>query len=278
MRIRKRPLVPFLSKPLITPNPSSTQNPSQLEPKREDKEENDQQGAKEKEGLLCTEESKGCCMLPIQIPQQDLEEGERWSARNKGSRRNGNVNPLGAETSRLPFSSQVTGRWHKGETAFTLKKRKGRYEWGGGAEEKMVEKEKKKMKLKRKRAKKKSIDDDDEEDMECGSKKREKSSNVGALMEGSRCSRVNGRGWRCCKHTLVGYSLCEHHLGKVRLRSINVEEVEKDDDILIITMKKKSKKIGIVKARSISSLMGQTNHTRTITTPTDITSSSNLIV
>ena len=39
-------------------------------------------------------------------------------------------------------------------------------------------------------------------------------------MEGSRCSRVNGRGWRCCQQTLVGYSLCEHHLGKGRLRSM----------------------------------------------------------
>lgn len=51
-----------------------------------------------------------------------------------------------------------------------------------------------------------------------GSKKR---SRGGALMEGSRCSRVNGRGWRCCQQTLVGYSLCEHHLGKGRLRSMS---------------------------------------------------------
>uniref|UniRef100_A0ACD5ZHW7 Uncharacterized protein n=1 Tax=Avena sativa TaxID=4498 RepID=A0ACD5ZHW7_AVESA len=36
------------------------------------------------------------------------------------------------------------------------------------------------------------------------------------LLEGSRCSRVNGRGWRCSQPTLVGYSLCEHHLGKGR--------------------------------------------------------------
>ncbi|CAL1370982.1 unnamed protein product [Linum trigynum] len=42
----------------------------------------------------------------------------------------------------------------------------------------------------------------------------------GVVMEGSRCSRVNGRGWRCSQPTLVGYSLCEHHLGKGRLRSI----------------------------------------------------------
>ena len=49
--------------------------------------------------------------------------------------------------------------------------------------------------------------------------KKVKRGNV--IMEGSRCSRVNGRGWRCCQQTLVGYSLCEHHLGKGRLRSIN---------------------------------------------------------
>ncbi|KAK3128660.1 hypothetical protein QOZ80_6BG0464860 [Eleusine coracana subsp. coracana] len=41
------------------------------------------------------------------------------------------------------------------------------------------------------------------------------------LLEGSRCSRVNGRGWRCSQPTLVGYSLCEHHLGKGRARSSN---------------------------------------------------------
>jgi hypothetical protein len=39
------------------------------------------------------------------------------------------------------------------------------------------------------------------------------------LLEGSRCSRVNGRGWRCSQPTLVGYSLCEHHLGKGRTRT-----------------------------------------------------------
>eukprot|EP00253_Pinus_taeda_P005518 PITA_05518 len=39
--------------------------------------------------------------------------------------------------------------------------------------------------------------------------------------EGSQCRRRNGRGWRCSQRTLVGYSLCEHHLGKGRLSSIN---------------------------------------------------------
>lgn len=39
--------------------------------------------------------------------------------------------------------------------------------------------------------------------------------------EGSQCRRRNGRGWRCSQRTLVGYSLCEHHLAKGRLRNIN---------------------------------------------------------
>lgn len=92
-----------------------------------------------------------------------------------------------------------------------------------------------------------------------GKKKAKKSG--GALEEGSRCSRVNGRGWRCCQQTLVGYSLCEHHLGKGRVRSTNKsgggrggQGGEKK-----AVMKKKRVKLGMVKARSISSLLGQTS-------------------
>ncbi|KAG8094215.1 hypothetical protein GUJ93_ZPchr0012g20329 [Zizania palustris] len=51
-----------------------------------------------------------------------------------------------------------------------------------------------------------------------GTKKRRGGAAV--LMERSRCSRVNGRGWRCGQPTLVGYALCEHHLGKGRMRSV----------------------------------------------------------
>ena len=128
-----------------------------------------------------------------------------------------------------------------------------------------------------------------------------KRSRGGALMEGSRCSRVNGRGWRCCQQTLVGYSLCEHHLGKGRLRSMssvrsravgknqtqelfnpfsqlpqkNQEEKEKEKENPVQEDKgeaandekpltgsggggaKRRVKIGMVKARSLSSLLGQ---------------------
>ncbi|TXG57978.1 hypothetical protein EZV62_015807 [Acer yangbiense] len=125
----------------------------------------------------------------------------------------------------------------------------------------------------------------------------------GALMEGSRCSRVNGRGWRCCQQTLVGYSLCEHHLGKGRLRSITSvrsralgtsaplstaaslsiqecqpkregEDEDEDDDeddddekplmIGSTAAAKKRTKLGMVKARSMSSLLGQTNNEITV--------------
>lgn len=125
----------------------------------------------------------------------------------------------------------------------------------------------------------------------------------GALMEGSRCSRVNGRGWRCCQQTLVGYSLCEHHLGKGRLRSMTsvrsrsmaktsttkretqpllsstlplpgeeakgisfgdkvIDSVNGDAEVIkkpLMTSKKKQK-LGMAKARSINSLLGQSKN------------------
>ncbi|PIN03611.1 hypothetical protein CDL12_23847 [Handroanthus impetiginosus] len=94
--------------------------------------------------------------------------------------------------------------------------------------------------------------------------KKKKRGNV--IMEGSRCSRINGRGWRCCQPTLVGYSLCEHHLGKGRLRSMTsvrrgggggggaTEEKELKQPLMVI---KKRTKVGVVKARSMSSLLSQ---------------------
>ncbi|XP_065854981.1 uncharacterized protein [Euphorbia lathyris] len=98
-------------------------------------------------------------------------------------------------------------------------------------------------------------------------KMKRKRGRGGAVMEGSRCSRVNGRGWRCCQQTLVGYSLCEHHLGKGRLRSIttvpnkdklvSVSGDEQQQQPLLMSNKNKKHKLGMVKARSISSLLGQ---------------------
>ncbi|KAK8542127.1 hypothetical protein V6N13_137304 [Hibiscus sabdariffa] len=136
------------------------------------------------------------------------------------------------------LSQQAEGGWFEGEKVFPLKKT---------------------------RRMQKDNDDD-----KSGKKFRGRN---GALVEGSRCSRVNGRGWRCCQQTLVGYSLCEHHLGKGRLRSItsvksrsNIDgNAEKKEDPQPPLSKQASDqkplmKLGSVKARSISSLMGQNDN------------------
>ncbi|XP_041025757.1 uncharacterized protein LOC121266098 isoform X1 [Juglans microcarpa x Juglans regia] len=242
-----------------------------------------------------------------------LGEDERRSEREKGNDiRRGGI--LGAETVTgvLPESStshQAPGRWCEGEKAFPPKKRRSTFERRAN-EDAIMEKDKKmiKTKMKTKMNKKCAQQYDEGEEKETkeapentSAKKRGRG---GALMEGSRCSRVNGRGWRCCQQTLVGYSLCEHHLGKGRLRSMasvrsrslagnntapkmdhesepvlsapssslqenkpkdSVSDNDGDDDghedekkPLMVT--KKRMKLGMVKARSISSLLGETNN------------------
>lgn len=251
------------------------------------------------------------------------------------------------------------GRWCEGEKAIPLKKRRGNFENGililennnnatdhdhsssGNSNGKKITKPRMKTKMNKKcssmvqngnnnmELREDGLEEAEEAKAEVvnigsSNKKRTKGS---AVMEGSRCSRVNGRGWRCCQQTLVGYSLCEHHLGKGRLRSMtsvrnrsigatttttttstapappkkkvhnnldlsisvsgaassssssSSSSLEKqmiresgglDDDpclennetkkAVVITTKKRMK-LGMVKARSISSLLGQTNTT-----------------
>lgn len=223
----------------------------------------------------------------------------------------------------------ASGRWCEGERAFPPKKRRGTFERRAGNDEDAIMEKDKKMKAKMKTKMNKKCaaqqnDNNKEAEGEEGEEKETKdgvdnvssgSSNMakkrargGALMEGSRCSRVNGRGWRCMQKTLVGYSLCEHHLGKGRLRSMTSVrsrslasttttapkldnsnstsnsdppatlstsfEDNKQKDIMLdndiagaedekkpsVSVTKKRMKLGMVKARSISSLLGQTNN------------------
>ncbi|KAF8043777.1 hypothetical protein BT93_A1945 [Corymbia citriodora subsp. variegata] len=207
-------------------------------------------------------------------------------------------------------------RWDEGERAFPLKKRRGSLgenvmldvKDGGG--KKMKPTKSGNARTSKRDARRDDSDKDDDGEFEegrgqgggeekkivvgiesSGAKKRGRG---GALMEGSRCSRVNGRGWRCCQQTLVGYSLCEHHLGKGRLRSMTsvrskskrpnsssssqanellpeeraldspskvqgAEDGDEEDDgnIEDKAAVKKKVKLGMVKARSMSSLLGQ---------------------
>jgi hypothetical protein len=210
-------------------------------------------------------------------------------------------------------------RWCDGEKAFPPKKRRSTFERRAN-EDAIMEKDKKmKTKMKTKMNKKCAQQNDNEEDHHQEKEAKEvtvestkKRARGGALMEGSRCSRVNGRGWRCLQQTLVGYSLCEHHLGKGRLRSMTSvrsrslagtapkmddhepsdhdqpppapssslpQENKPKDSVLDnkahgahgdgedeadqkkpLMVTKKRMKLGMVKARSISSLLGQTNN------------------
>ncbi|XP_068659788.1 uncharacterized protein [Aristolochia californica] len=231
----------------------------------------------------CVEEVNQCCMLsaPILAPVEayrDAEE-ERCSAREKGNNgRNGSTKPPSAETS-------TDGRWEEREKVIPLKKRKGSLEWGGEA---TAAEKQKKVKTKTKRPTKKKVQKEEkEEEKPAGAAseaaeviasvgKKGRRGNNSELMEGSRCSRINGRGWRCCQQTLVGYSLCEHHLGKGRLRSMNsfpsrpssvsrpaadpkndnAGSSDKSEAQTAASKGATKKKIGMVKARSISSLLG----------------------
>lgn len=205
----------------------------------------------------------------------------------------------------LVFGCTIGGRLSEGERACPLKKRRGSFE-GRSNGETIIEKDKKlktKMKIKMNKKCVHQIGGEEEEDKETkeginSSLSVKMRARGGALLQGSRCSRVNGRGWRCCQDTLVGYSLCEHHLGKGRLRSMtNVRKrsmataaprkdksqlvsspssllqeeetkrlslddkvggaYEDDDEKKPSVIAKKKTRLGMVKARSISSLLGQ---------------------
>uniref|UniRef100_A0A5B7AL51 WRC domain-containing protein n=1 Tax=Davidia involucrata TaxID=16924 RepID=A0A5B7AL51_DAVIN len=249
-----------------------------------------------------------------ELKQKDLEgeevKEERWRDEEKTNDiRKGSI--LGAEVGTEVLSSSASShqeveRWCEGDKVFPLKKRRGSFERRVSEDTITAEKAKKmKAKMKSKTNKKcvqqqqqqQNGGDDGNEQQEVressstGAKKMKRGS---VIMEGSRCSRVNGRGWRCCQQTLVGYSLCEHHLGKGRLRSMtsvrsragpnkddqrllsvqehlpekkllgdNGDDDDDDDDEdekkpLMVT--KKRMKLGMVKARSISSLLGQPNN------------------
>ncbi|KAK3030804.1 hypothetical protein RJ639_037185 [Escallonia herrerae] len=199
-------------------------------------------------------------------------------------------------------SHQVLGEWGEGSKAGPLKKRRRRSFQRGLQEEEAVRKMK--ARVKNKEYKQPSGDEEEDEKKESiqgglGSTTSAKKGKRGSVLkEGSRCSRVNGRGWRCCQQTLVGYFLCEHHLGKGRLRSmtrarngamadcstaaaeVEPAHVQREEKLVLgdcdndqnqahehhhhndkedkksLTVTKKRMKLGVVKARSMSSLLG----------------------
>lgn len=144
----------------------------------------------------------------------------------------------------------VDGRWFDGDEKVPSKKRKGQETMSMLEEE---EKVKPKMKSKTNKrctstsgmqqghSEQDKPGNDDSSSNPNNNSVKKMNKRGGAIMEGSRCSRVNGRGWRCCQQTLVGYSLCEHHLGKGRLRSIsNVKARTKVPPVVATTIAPKN--------------------------------------
>ncbi|KAF9680718.1 hypothetical protein SADUNF_Sadunf06G0150700 [Salix dunnii] len=248
---------------------------------------------------------------------QECDENKGGGAGEKSNdARKGSFLSEGVHVTVLQHSSsshQGAGRWGEGDGAFPLKKRRGSFERRSNEETIMDRNKKTKTRMKT-RMNTKCVQQngdneaDDKETKEDAASKVKTKARGGALLEGSRCSRVNGRGWRCFQQTLVGYSLCEHHLGKGRLRSMNSvrsrsiattvpkkdehgalsspsllsspekeetkqgaslddkvsgaaynedDQVDKEKPLMI---SRRKLKLGMVKARSISSLLGQANY------------------
>ncbi|KAL3586509.1 hypothetical protein D5086_013376 [Populus alba] len=274
-------------------------------------------------GLDCSDAAVAQQEKKIMLEKDERgREGERSNDTRKGSLMGAEIETMNLTPS--SSSRQGVGMWGEGEKAFPLKKRRGSFERRSNDDEVMMVRDKK-MKIKmnkicvQQKGNNKEEEEEEDEDEEEEEESKEiikegadgttintsarKKARGGALMEGSRCSRVNGRGWRCCQQTLVGYSLCEHHLGKGRLRSmssvrsrsmartapkkaeskplssssLSLEEKETKrvspdhtrldgdpnedgDHKKPLMIAKKKVKLGMVKARSISSLLGQANY------------------
>uniref|UniRef100_A0A5B7ANG0 WRC domain-containing protein n=1 Tax=Davidia involucrata TaxID=16924 RepID=A0A5B7ANG0_DAVIN len=240
----------------------------------------------EKTRWVCSNTSKAQEVKQKEYLECEEVKEDRWREEEKKSNdiRKGGI--LGAEvgTEVLPPSGnsshqEVVERWWEGDQVVPLKKRRGSFK-----ETILMEKDQKKKAKMKSKTNKKCVQQQSSDHKNTSKKKMMMRGSV--IMEGSRCSRVNGRGWRCCQQTLVGYSLCEHHLGKGRLRSMTsvrshamartfdieperrllLDDDDDDDDDdeddqkkpLVVT--KKRMKLGVVKARSIRSLLGQTNN------------------
>ncbi|ONK75038.1 uncharacterized protein A4U43_C03F12680 [Asparagus officinalis] len=56
----------------------------------------------------------------------------------------------------------------------------------------------------------------DDDDLYSKVKRRRENNTMNSVKRRDpRCTRVNGKGWRCSRLTKVGYALCDHHLGKL---------------------------------------------------------------
>uniref|UniRef100_A0A5B6YZ51 Putative WRC protein n=1 Tax=Davidia involucrata TaxID=16924 RepID=A0A5B6YZ51_DAVIN len=216
---------------------------------------------------------------PIGIGQDEATvEEKRFIQINRRIGYNPSVESSAAST--ISSSPSHQEHWCEEDKVFPVKKRRVRFRSKARDATILMDiADRKKMTVRERRKSDKKwvgdndVEDEEEDDIEKDSAKKRGINRGGKIMEGSRCSRMNGRGWRCCQPTLVGYSLCEHHLGKGKLRSMNsvrrrtteakINSTKKDDDDNgnekgLMVVARGRKRNGFLKARSISSLLDQT--------------------
>ncbi|KAJ6968188.1 hypothetical protein NC653_036204 [Populus alba x Populus x berolinensis] len=182
-------------------------------------------------------------------------------------------------------SHQGVGRWGEGEKAFPLKKRRGSFE--RRSNEEMIMDRNKKMKTKMKTNMNTCVQQNGDNEEDEKETKEGVGSNVktkpkgGVLLEGSRCSHANGKGRLRSMNSVRSRSIASivpnkdasEEVSSHSLPSQKKEETKRasldykvsvaydeDDKEKPLVISKRKMKLGVVKARSMSSLLGQANN------------------
>lgn len=108
-------------------------------------------------------------------------------------------------------------------------------------------------------------DPENEEEQEKNEAKKKQSEEGGGKIQvaNSRCSRNSGRGWRCNRPAILGHVRCEYHLNRARYAQNRNRRTRHKNNISLYSEEEEDNgmgfdKRGVVKARSISCLLGQT--------------------
>ncbi|KAG6744871.1 hypothetical protein POTOM_051511 [Populus tomentosa] len=224
-------------------------------------------------------------------PQEEkkvlLEEGDGIKGRELGEKSNdtrGSFLSEGVHITVLQQSSsshQGVGRWGEGEKAFPLKKRRGSFE--RRSNEEMIMDRNKKMKTKMKTNMNTCVQQNGDNEEDEKETKEGVGSNVktkprgGVLLEGSRCSKGRLRSMNSVRSrsiaSIVPNKDASEEVSSHSLPSQKKEETKKaslDDKVSVaydeddkekpLVISKRKMKLGVVKARSMSSLLGQANN------------------
>lgn len=109
-------------------------------------------------------------------------------------------------------------------------------------------------------------DPENDEEQEKNEAKKKQSGEGGGKIQvaNSRCSRNSGTGWRCNRPASLGHVRCEYHLNRARYAQNRNRRTRHKNNISLYSEEEEEDngmgfdKRGVVKARSINCLLGQT--------------------